>query len=68
MKVIQAVKDEGANVNGVFCILDREEDNELKKNQIKYTSLFRHSDFAPFIVAEIDRQMDKKVWPEEEKP
>ncbi len=57
MKALQAVKDEGASVNGVVCVIDREEDNELKRNQIKYTSLFKHSDFKPFIDAEIQRQM-----------
>ncbi|MFZ0510014.1 MAG: phosphoribosyltransferase family protein [Candidatus Nitrosopolaris sp.] len=66
IKAIQAVKDEGANVNGVFCILDREENNELKKSHIKYAWLFKLSDFAPFLDAEICRQRYEQVWPEEE--
>lgn len=61
MKAIQAVKNEGVSVNGVLCILDREENNELKKNHVKYTSLFKHSDFEPFIDAEIQRQKTKKI-------
>ncbi|MFY9797371.1 MAG: hypothetical protein WAK17_14320 [Candidatus Nitrosopolaris sp.] len=60
MKAIQAIKDEGVSLNGVFCILDREENNELKKSHIKYTSLFKHSDFKPFIEAEIHRQNTQK--------
>ncbi|MFZ0514273.1 MAG: phosphoribosyltransferase family protein [Candidatus Nitrosopolaris sp.] len=60
IKAIQAVKDEGVNVNGVFCILDREENNELKNNNIKYTSLFKHSDFEPFIDAKIQKQKTQK--------
>jgi orotate phosphoribosyltransferase len=67
MKALQAVKDEGASVNGVVCVIDREEDNELKRNQIKYTSLFKHSDFKPFIDTEIQRQRDEQGWPEDEK-
>lgn len=51
-KAIDAVREHGYRVAGVVCILDREEKgvaNELTQNGIKYTSLFKHSDFKPFI-------------------
>lgn len=54
---IDAVEEHGYSVSGVVCILDREETgvtNELKKNGIKYTPLFRHSDFKPFIDQKVD--------------
>jgi orotate phosphoribosyltransferase len=56
-KAIDAVEEHGYSVSGVVCILDREETgvtNELKKNGIKYTPLFRHSDFKPFIDQKVD--------------
>jgi orotate phosphoribosyltransferase len=61
MKAIEAVRDKGVNVSGIFCILEREENNELKKNHTKYISLFKHSDFKPFIDAEIQKQKDQKI-------
>ena len=33
MKAIQAIRDEGFDVKYLFCILEREENNELKKEQ-----------------------------------
>jgi orotate phosphoribosyltransferase len=61
MKAIEAVNDKGHNVKDIFCILEREENNELKKSHTKYTPLFRHSDFKPFIDAEIQRQKTQKI-------
>jgi orotate phosphoribosyltransferase len=49
---IDAVNDEGFSVNGVVCVIDREEEgtvNVLKENNIRYTALFQHSEFKPFI-------------------
>jgi len=49
---MDAVEEHGYNVAGVVCILDREEkgvENVLKQNGVKYTPLFNHSDFKPFI-------------------
>lgn len=60
MEAIEAVRQQGHNVNGVVCLIDREEKttpNLLKKNKIKYTSLFTHSDFKPFI----DERIKKKI-------
>ena len=36
----------GYNIAGVVCVVDREdnEQNQLRQNNIKYSSLFRHSD------------------------
>jgi len=51
-KAVDAVMEHGYHVAGVVCVLDREETgvtNELKKFGVKYTSLFKHSDFKPFI-------------------
>lgn len=51
-KAIDAVEEHGYRVVGVVCILDREEErvtNVLKQNGIKYTPLFKHSHFKPFI-------------------
>jgi orotate phosphoribosyltransferase len=52
MKSIEAVNAEGVTPNGVVCVIDREEtgtSNVLKQNNIKYSSVFRHSEFKPFI-------------------
>jgi orotate phosphoribosyltransferase len=40
------------SVEGVVCVIDREEEritNVLKEKHIKYSALFRHSEFKPFI-------------------
>jgi orotate phosphoribosyltransferase len=49
---IDAVNDEGFSVNGVVCVIDREEEgtvNVLKENNIRYSPLFQHSEFKAFI-------------------
>jgi orotate phosphoribosyltransferase len=52
MKSIEAVNAEGVTPKGVVCVIDREEtgtSNVLKQNNIKYSSVFSHSEFKPFI-------------------
>jgi orotate phosphoribosyltransferase len=52
MDAINAINDQGHNVKAVVCVIDREEEgtpNVLKKRKIKYSSLFKHSEFEPFI-------------------
>ena len=52
MKSIDAVNAERVTPKGVVCAIDREEtgtSNVLKQNNIKYSSVFRHSEFKPFI-------------------
>jgi orotate phosphoribosyltransferase len=59
MDAINAVNALSYNVKAVVCVIDREEDgtpNVLKENQIKYSSLFKHSEFKPFI----EEQLKKK--------
>jgi orotate phosphoribosyltransferase len=49
---IDAVNAEGFSVKGVVCVIDREEEgtvNVLKQNNIRYSALFQHSEFKPFI-------------------
>jgi orotate phosphoribosyltransferase len=61
-KAIDAVEENGYSVAGVVCILDRQEKgvaNVLVQNGIKYTSLFNHSDFKPYIDHKL-RLMGKK--------
>jgi orotate phosphoribosyltransferase len=58
-RAIEAVMKKGFSVNHVFCILDRQENNELKNSHYKIKSLFKHSDFKPFIDAEIERQRNQ---------
>jgi orotate phosphoribosyltransferase len=52
MDSIEAVNAERITPKGVVCVIDREEagtPNLLKQNNIKYSSLFKHSEFKPFI-------------------
>lgn len=49
---IDALNQARYSVKGVVCVIDREEDgtvNVLKEHRIKYSSIFKHSDFKPFI-------------------
>ena len=49
---IDAVNAEGFSVKSVVCVIDREEEgtvNVLKQNNIRYSALFQHSEFKPFI-------------------
>lgn len=55
---IDAVREEGFNVKGVFTVLDREEKNELR-NTIKCYSLLRHSQFKPFIEEHVETEKNK---------
>jgi orotate phosphoribosyltransferase len=54
MQAIEAVRKEGRDVAGVICVIDRQDpDNLLKQNNIKYTSLFTHHEFEVFIAKNI---------------
>jgi orotate phosphoribosyltransferase len=57
-EAIDAVRQEGFNVRGVFTLLDREENNELKKT-IKYFSLLKH--FSSFIEEQLKRKKKTKI-------
>jgi orotate phosphoribosyltransferase len=61
---IDALKFAEYSVKGVVCVIDREEEgtvNILKENNIKYTSLFKHSEFKPFIEEQLKKQQNQKV-------
>jgi orotate phosphoribosyltransferase len=56
-RAIEEIRNNNVSVNHVFCIIDREnERNILRDKHCAYTSLFKHSDFKPFIDFEINRQ------------
>ena len=61
MQAIEAVTNEGKkSVAGVICIIDREIDenlNLLKKNKIKYSPLFRNSEFMLYIERKMKRDL-----------
>ncbi|HJT50036.1 MAG TPA: hypothetical protein VJ729_17785 [Nitrososphaeraceae archaeon] len=59
MKSIDAVNAEGVTPKGVVCVVDREEtgtSNLLKQNNIKYSSVFKHSEFKPFIEKKLEEK------------
>jgi orotate phosphoribosyltransferase len=57
---IDALREEGFNVEGVFTVLDREENNELRKT-IKCFSLLKHSQYKPFIEEHVKRKKKTKI-------
>jgi orotate phosphoribosyltransferase len=65
MDAVTAVIDKGFNVAGVVCVIDREEEgitNVLKEKHIKYSPLFTHSEFKPFIEERLKKnQHNQKV-------
>ena len=69
MGAIEAVRSEGLNVKGVVLVIDREEraredkPNLLKQNNIKYSSLFKHSDFKSFIEDRLKKKQNQKIKP-----
>jgi orotate phosphoribosyltransferase len=57
MNSIEAVNEEGVPPKGVVCVIDREEEstsNVLKENNIKYSALFKHSEFKSFIEQKLE--------------
>src|ERR671938_353995 len=59
MKSIEAVNADGITPQGVVCVIDREEagtPNVLKQNNIKYSALFKHSEFRPFIEQKLEKK------------
>ena len=58
MDVIEAVTKEKVTPKGVICVIDREEDtpNLLKQHNIKYSSLFKHSEFKSFIEQKLEEK------------
>src|SRR5918911_577286 len=59
MDSIEAVNAERITPKGVVCVIDREEagtPNLLKQNNIKYSSLFKHSEFRPFIEQKLEEK------------
>jgi orotate phosphoribosyltransferase len=62
MDAVTAVIEEGFNVAHAVCVIDREEEgvmNVLKERRIKYSSLFTHSDFKPFIEERLKKNQQK---------
>ena len=59
MNSIEAVSKEGVTPKGVVCVIDREEEstsNLLKENNIKYSALFKHSEFKSFIEQKLEEK------------
>lgn len=50
---IDAVKEHGMSVKGIVCVIDRQDPKNVLKDNIKYISLFTHSDFKEFIRREL---------------
>jgi orotate phosphoribosyltransferase len=48
-QAMDAVMERGVSVNSVVCVIDREDPRNVLKDNIKYSSLFTHSDFKEFI-------------------
>jgi orotate phosphoribosyltransferase len=46
---IDAVKEQGASVSGVVCVVDRQDPRNVIKDNIPCSSLFTHSEFQNFI-------------------
>jgi len=57
---IDTVREAGFDVKGVLTLLDREEDNELRKT-IKCFSLLKHSDFKSFIEEQVKKNKNAKI-------
>jgi orotate phosphoribosyltransferase len=63
MDTIEALTKEEITAKAVVCVIDREEEgtpNLLKQNNIKYSSLFKHSDFKPFIEEKLKEKRQNK--------
>jgi orotate phosphoribosyltransferase len=64
MDAIIAMRDAGGySVSGVVCVIDREEEgtvNVLKQNNIKYYSLFNHTEFKSFIEERLKQQQQNQ--------
>ena len=59
MNSLEAVNKEGVTPKGVVCVIDREEEstsNVLKENNIKYSALFKHSEFKSFIEQKLEEK------------
>jgi orotate phosphoribosyltransferase len=48
-QAIDAIQNEGKSVAGVICIIDREDPENVLKDNTKYSALFIHSDFEEYI-------------------
>jgi orotate phosphoribosyltransferase len=57
---IEVLRQEGFNVQGVFTVLDREENNELRKT-FKCFSFLKQSQFKPFIEEHVKRKKKTKI-------
>jgi orotate phosphoribosyltransferase len=57
IQAIEAIREERVNIAGVVCVVDRDDtENPLKENNIRYSLLFKHSDFKSFIETEIKKK------------
>jgi orotate phosphoribosyltransferase len=63
MDAINAMReDSGYSVQGVVCVIDREEEgtlNVLRQNKIKYYSLYNHTEFKSFIEERLKQQKQR---------
>ena len=55
LDAVSALRKHGVSNMHIFCVIDREvEENLLDHNNLRYHSLFRHSDFSDFISSKTD--------------
>lgn len=55
LDAVSALRKQGLYNINIFCIIDRQvENNLLEQNNIKFHSLFRHSDFSDYIDSRLD--------------
>ena len=50
---IDAVKEQGASVSGVVCVIDRQDPRNVIKDHFECSPLFTHSEFEKFIEGEL---------------
>lgn len=50
---IDVVKERGMSINGVVCVIDRQDPKNVIQGNFNYVSLFRHSDFRKYIGKEL---------------
>jgi orotate phosphoribosyltransferase len=59
LESVEALRSEGISAVNIVSVIDRESDENILKPNMRYNSLFKHSEFAEYINSKLPKQLEQ---------
>lgn len=59
MEAVDALRSQGVSPVNIVSVIDRESDENILKPNMKYESLFKHSEFAEYVKSKLQTQLEQ---------